>query len=52
MENNYLVLEMEDVQEALTQSELEILFELVEKVADYSEEIGEEFNNYEVKIKK
>jgi|GEM_PF-1850821 hypothetical protein len=52
MENNYLVLEMEDVQEALTQSELEILFELVEKVADYREEIGEEFNNYEVKIKK
>ena len=52
MKNNYLVLEMEDVQEALTQSELEILFELVEKVADYREEIGEEFNNYEVKIKK
>jgi hypothetical protein len=52
MENNYLVLEMEDVQEALTQSELEILFELVEKVADYREKIGEEFNNYEVKIKK
>ena len=52
MENNYLLLEMEDVQEALTQSELEILFELVEKVADYREEIGEEFNNYEVKIKK
>jgi hypothetical protein len=52
MENNYLVLEMEAVQEALTQSELEILFELVEKVADYREEIGEEFNNYEVKIKK
>jgi len=52
MENNYLVLETEDVQEALTQSELEILFELVEKVADYREEIGEEFNNYEVKIKK
>ena len=51
MENKYLVLEMEDVQEALTKSELETLFELTEKVTNYREEAGEPFNNYEVNIK-